>query len=163
MAALVLFLALVLLVAAAHKAIARERMAAAAARLTGSTPSIGSLAAWAAAGVEIAAGLALLMPPTRMLGGVIAALLWLGYAALLARRRGESLDCGCSFGSRENPVGVFEIGRAVFLALLGTVVALLPAATFTPEAPFAALAMFALLTASATLADNGPGLRRLRA
>ena len=163
MAALALFLALVLLVAAAHKAVARDRMAAAAARLTGLKAPMGGLAASAAAGVELAAGLALLMPPTRMLGGVIAALLWLGYAALLARHWGQSLDCGCSFGGHEKPVGAFEVGRAGLLALLGVVVALLPSAAITPEAPFAALGLFALLTASATLADNGPGLRRLRA
>jgi uncharacterized membrane protein YphA (DoxX/SURF4 family) len=163
MAAIALFLALVLLVAAAHKAIAHDRMAAAAARLTGSPSSMGSPAAWAAAALELLAGMAMLMPATRTVGGLLAAILWLGYAVLLARHWGQSLDCGCSFGSREKPVGAFETGRALLLALLGIVVALLPAGAITPEAPFAALGLFALLTASATLADNIPGLRRLRA
>lgn len=163
MAALALFLALVLFVAAAHKALARARMAAAAARLTGLLMPIASLAAWVAAGVELAAGLALLMPTTQVIGGLIAASLWLAYALLLALRWGQSLDCGCSFGTREKPVGAFEVGRAILLALLGVVVALLPSEALTPEAPFAALALFALLMASAALADNGPGLKRLRA
>ena len=163
MPALALFLALVLFVAAGHKAIARARLVAATARLTGLQIPMASLATWAAAGVEIAAGLALLMPDTNMIGGLIAVSLWLGYTLLLALRWGQSLDCGCSFGAREKPVGAFEVGRAALIALLGAVVAFLPPEALTPEAPFAALALFALLTASAALADNGPGLKRLRA
>lgn len=162
MAGVSLFLALVLFVAAAHKAIARDRMAAAAARLTGLSAPLGAVAAWVAAGAELTAGLALIMPGTRMLGGLLAAALWLGYAFLLARRFGSSLDCGCSFAAREKPVGAFEVGRAILLSFIGLAVALSPIAAFTPEAPFAALALFALLFAGAELADNLPRLRSLK-
>jgi hypothetical protein len=161
MGALAYFLALVLLVAAAHKAVARERMAVATARLLGLNHAMGATFAWTAAGIEALAALALILPDTRALGAIIAALLWAGYGVALVRHWGQTLDCGCSFSSRENPVGLFAVARATALALLGVMVAIFPSATFTPEAPFAALGFFALLTATGELADNLPGLRRL--
>jgi hypothetical protein len=163
MAALAYFLALVLLVAAAHKAVAHERMAVATARLLSLNSAVGSALAWTAAGLETLAALALILPETRMLGAVIAAMIWAGYGVALLRHWGQTLDCGCSFSSREKPVGLFAVARATALALLGVMVANFPSATFTPEAPFAALAFFALLTAMGELADNVPGLRRLSA
>ena len=45
-----------------------------------------------------------------------AALLWLGYAAVLWRHRGQVLDCGCDLVAREKPVD--DIAIATSLRLL---------------------------------------------
>lgn len=147
MAALSLFLALVLALAAAHKLLKRDRLATAAARLTGLPLSTGALVSLAAAALETVAAIALLLPGTQPIGAAIAALLWLGYAALLASHLGQSLDCGCSLGVREKPVSALLVARATGLAALALLVAFAPTAAPTIETPFAALAFLALYLA----------------
>lgn len=149
-----LFLAVVLLTAAAHKLVARDRLAAAAARLTGVSPALGQPLSFAAAAVEAGAGLALAAPAARPAGALIAALLWAGYALLLwrAHRAGRAFDCGCSFGAQPKIVTLFPVKRAVILALLAVVVALLPAGMPGVLDLFAALGFFALYLAAGELA-----------
>lgn len=147
MGALPLFLALVLAIASAHKLLKHDRLAVAASRLTGLPISTAGLASNAAAAVEALAALALLFPETRIVGGSIAVILWLGYAVLLARRLGHSLDCGCSLGQREKPVSVALVIRALGLSGLALVVVLTPLATFSAESPFAAFGFLALYLA----------------
>lgn len=151
-----LFLALVLAAAAVHKLVARERLIAATGRLLGLQPPLAAVAMLAAAAIEAVAAIALILPPVRPIGALLAALLWLGYgvALLAARRRGESaFDCGCGFAVQRKPVDRFTIVRPFGLVLLATLVAL------TPEAPaplvepvFAALALYALFLAAGEIA-----------
>lgn len=151
MAALPFFLAMLLTASAAHKAMARDRLAGAAALLVGTGAQAGSLLLIAAGAVEGVAACCLLAPPLREAGALIAALLWGGYATLLWRRRGQSLDCGCDWVARERPVGSAQIARPLLLAALALVVAASPPAAFTLDAPFAAAALLALYLAAAEL------------
>ncbi|WP_225010326.1 MauE/DoxX family redox-associated membrane protein [Novosphingobium percolationis] len=151
MTALPLFLALVLGGSALHKALDRQRLASAAARLVGVRPSHGLLLLVAAAGVEAIAALCLLAPALRSTGGLLAAGLWVLYGLALARRRGETLDCGCDLVARERPVATWQIVRAFALAALALLVSALPAAGFGLDAPFAAAAFLALYLAASEL------------
>lgn len=151
MAALTLFLALLLGASALHKALDRERLAHAAARLGGTSTSAGPLLLLIAGTIEVAAALCLLLPEVRATGALIAAALWTGYAAALLRRRGEALDCGCDLVARVKPVMDMQIARPALLALLAVAVAALPAAPFEIMTPFAALGLLALYVAAAEL------------
>ena len=144
MAALVLFLTLLLGTSALHKAVDRQRLGVAAARLAGAKPSTGPLLLIAAGVAEGTAALCLLIAPLRPAGALIALLVWALYAVLLLRRRGQSLDCGCDLVARERPVGRFQIARPGLLAGLAALVALLPEESFTLDAPFAAAGFLAL-------------------
>lgn len=152
MAALALFLALVLLGAAAHKAMQRDRLALAVARLLGLSAPIASLVLVLAAVLEALAALAIMIPQTAAGGLFAAALIWALYAAALLRRWGAVLDCGCDFAAREKPVGTITILRPAILAALAAGCALAPPAVWTVEAPFAAAALFALWFAASELA-----------
>lgn len=147
MFALSLFLALVLAVSAAHKLLAPERLAMAAAKLAGIQPAAGALLSFAAAALEIVAALALLFAESRIIGCAIAALLWAGYAILLARRIGTRLDCGCSFGGGEKPVTPAIASRAAGLAVVAIVAGILPSAPFSIQSLFAAAGFLALYLA----------------
>lgn len=147
MAELSLFLALVLMMAAAHKVTDRERLAASATALTGAPAALGSVLSFGAAAYEAVVALALLFPTSRPSGALLAAGLWALYGVALARRFGSTLDCGCSFASREKPVDSFAVARAVGLAVMSIAVFLLPPAPFTIMTPFAALGFFALYLA----------------
>lgn len=154
MYALALLLALVLGSAAAHKLIARPRLARATGRLLRVNESLALPAMLAAAAVEAAAAIALLIPATQSLGALIALMLWLGYAVALhlAHRRGDdSFDCGCNFGTSRKGIDRFTRLRPVGLGLLAMLVILYPGA---PDviAPFAALALFIMYLAAAELA-----------
>lgn len=152
MGALTLFLSMVLVVSAGHKLASPQRMADAAARLAGLSTAMGPPLAFAAAGVEAVAALALLLSPTHTGGAMAACTLWCGYGALLFARRGQRLDCGCDLSVRAKPIGAFAIARPLFLAALALLVAFPPAAlAWSIDAPFAALALLALWFAAAEL------------
>ncbi len=144
MAALVLFCAALLAASALHKATSRGRLAEAAARLAGVGPVPGQLLLILAGTLELVAAACLLAPPLRTTGAVIAALVWGSYALALARRRGETLDCGCDLAVRTKPVTTALVLRAAGLALLAGIVALIPDAAITLDAPFAAAGLLAL-------------------
>jgi hypothetical protein len=144
MAPLILFCAALLAASALHKALSRERLAAATARLVGTGPVPGQLLLILAGALELVAAACLLAPPLRTAGAVIAALVWSAYALALARRRGETLDCGCDLAVRTKPVTSALVLRAAGLAVLAGIVALLPDAPFTLDAPFAAAGLLAL-------------------
>lgn len=147
-----LFLALVLLSAAAHKAFQADRLAGAAARLAGVNAGFGRVLAATAGAVELLAAIALLFAATRPAGAAIAAGLWLVYAVLLVRRRGEAFDCGCTFGAHAAAPRVFAPARAILFAALALAAAFLPAGAWSPEPLFAALALFSLQSAAGELA-----------
>lgn len=162
MAAISLFLILILAVSAVHKVLSRVRLAPVAARLAGAPASLGGALLALAASVEALAALALAIPATRAGGALAAALLWSAYALALGRRHGERLDCGCDFTAREKPVDAFAILRAALLAALALPLAYDPAAAvMAPDAPFAALALAALWFAAGELSVL-PALARSR-
>lgn len=157
MAALVLFCALLLAASALHKATACERLARATAKLAGTGALGGQMLLIAAGTVEIVAAACLVIPSLRMTGALIAAALWAGYALALARRRGETLDCGCYLATRAKPVTWALVLRSAGLALLAGGVAKLPYAMLTIDAPFAAAGLLALyIGASELLAIPAP-------
>jgi uncharacterized membrane protein YphA (DoxX/SURF4 family) len=160
-AALSLFLAALLALATTHKLLDRARLVPVAARLAGCGLPAASLLLALAACAEALAGLALLMAELRSGGALAAGLIWLGYGALLARRRGETLDCGCDLLPRERPVDDFAIARPLVLVLLALLAGLLPGTSWSIDTPFAALAMLALWFAAAEL-QAIPKLARIR-
>ena len=157
MGALILFCAMLLAASAVHKAAARERLAAATAKLAGTGALGGQLLLIVAGTAEIVAALCLLIAPLRVPAALIAAALWAGYALALARRRGQTLDCGCDLAARAKPVTSALVLRSGGLALLAAGLALLPETPFTLDAPFAAAGLLALyLGASELLAIPSP-------
>jgi uncharacterized membrane protein HdeD (DUF308 family) len=157
MAALILFCAALLATSALHKATARERLAAATAKLAGTGALGGQLLLILAGTVEIVAALCLVIEPLRMAGALITAALWAGYALALARRHGQTLDCGCDLAARPKPVTWALVLRSAGLAVLAGGIALLPQTAFTLDTPFAALGLLALyLGASELLAIPSP-------
>lgn len=154
MYALACFLALVLGSAAVHKLIARDRLTRATGRLLRLNDALAAPAMFAAAAVEAAAALALLIPATQGIGAMIATALWLGYAVALhaAHRRGDdAFDCGCSFGRSSKGIDLYTRLRPLALALIALAVVALPGA-FEVAAPFAGLAFFAMYLAAGELA-----------
>ena len=151
MIALVLFCAALLAASALHKALARTRLAEATARLAsvGAVPA--QLLLILAGTLELVAAACLLAPPLRFVGGGIAALVWGSYAIARARRRGETLDCGCDLAVRSKPITTALVLRAATLAALAVLVALLPDTPFTLDAPFAAAGMLALYLGASEL------------
>lgn len=157
MAAVILFCAALLAASALHKATARDRLAAAAAKLAGTGALGGQLLLIVAGTAEIVAAICLLIEPLRLAGALIAAALWAGYGLALARRHGQTLDCGCDLAARAKPVTWALVLRSAALAVLAGGVALLPTTTFTLDAPFAAAGLLALyIGASELLAIPSP-------
>lgn len=163
MTPLLLFLAGILASAALHKLLARQRLVAVTARLAGTGLVGGALLLTLAGLVEALAALAIVMPGLGEGGLVAAALLWLTYAAALWRHRGKVLDCGCDLVSREKPIDAVAIGRPWLLAALALVLVLAGpvALDWSPDAPFAALALLALWFAAGEL-HSLPKLSRTR-
>jgi uncharacterized membrane protein YphA (DoxX/SURF4 family) len=151
MAALALFCAALLAASALHKLLARDRMITATARLTGVSPVPSQLLLIHAGALELVAAACLLVPQLRTAGAVIAALVWGAYALALARRHGETLDCGCDLAARSKPVTTALVLRAAGLAVLAGTIAVLPEAPFTLDAPFAAAGLLAFYLGASEL------------
>jgi hypothetical protein len=119
------FLTALLLASAVHKALDRPRMVAAVTSLSG----LSGAAAWtmlAVAGlIELATGLGLLLPAARLGAALAAGALWTGYLLLLVRalRRGDRIDCGCTFGRRRSGAGGGQVRRNLTLVALSLFVA----------------------------------------
>lgn len=157
------FLATVLASAAIHKLVARERLASAAAQMTGLAPGLGQPLSLSAAAVEAGAAVALLSPATRPTGYVLAGLLWTSYALLLwrARQRGDRFDCGCSLSGPSRSTEAYPAMRAAALATLAAVAALLPAGSPNIFSVFGALTFFALYLAAGEIASASSSARSL--
>ncbi len=160
-APLTLFLAAVLGASALHKLLARERLVTVTARLTGAKLPSAALLLALAATLEALAALALLVPALRVGGAGAAAALWLSYGFALWRQRGAVLDCGCDLVARDKPVDILAIARPLLLAALAAASAFAPAAVWTLDTPFAALALLALWFAAGEL-QAIPKLMRTR-
>ncbi len=123
------FLALLLIASAAHKALQRARVRRAAQALAGVSPRYAASLATAAAIAEVLAGCLLLIPAGRLVGALLAVSIWGAYGAALARawRSGKTdVDCGCSFGAASGPLGPYQWLRAFGLATLAALVAAAP-------------------------------------
>jgi len=120
------FLAVLLIVSAAHKARRWQAIRGAAGRLSGMPYRLTAVAAAGAAGAELLAGAALLVPSLRVEGAVATLVVWGGYTVLLLRAllRGQrDIDCGCSFGEARHTLAWFDVGRnLVLMSLVGFVV-----------------------------------------
>lgn len=126
--AIAVFLALILLGSAAHKAADLRRASAAAAGLVGLSRPLTALAVIALL-AETALGPALLVAQTRHSAALGAVVLWAAYAMLvyrLAATGREGFDCGCSF-SRRTSSSSKQWQVAATLAVLAMFVALFPA------------------------------------
>jgi hypothetical protein len=143
------FQAVLLLASGLHKLIRRGRTQAVIHDFAGVPLYLAPFAAVIAALTELLAGLLLLTAPYRAAGGLLAVLIWGGYLALILRAIAQGrrdVDCGCSFGPTQRPLGVFQAVRNMVLAAMAVLVAAGSAATVTGAlAPSQILAAFALL------------------
>lgn len=120
------FLAVLLIASALHKSLDRRRLAGSVEALIGVGGRLALLVLVLAALVEFAAGAALILPATRLYGAVAAAVIWSLYLRLILRAVGEGradIDCGCAFGRRSAPLGLFEAGRNLTLVALAAATA----------------------------------------
>lgn len=164
LAALSTLLAVVLATAAAHKWIARDRLALATSHLTRMPPAFARVLSLCAAGWEALAALALVVPATRLWGALLASGLWSLYALLTwrAQRAGHAFDCGCSFTSRKRSADPLTVARAITLALFAALAALVPGdPLYDIASVLAGIAFFILAVAGGELADLAPLRRRL--
>jgi len=150
MSALTLFLALLLASSVLHKALAHKRLAQVAGVLTGLRGQ-GMLALIVAGTIELVAAACLLVPATHFTGGLLAALVWAGYALTLLRKRGRVLDCGCDLVAREKAVDGLLVARPAALAVLALIAGAMPFAELEIETPFAAAGLLALYLAGSEL------------
>ena len=160
MSALGLFLALLLLVSALHKYVARDQLAVATAKLVGVSAQFGPLFLLAAGLVEICAAFVLLLSAWPLVGALMAAALWGLYALALLARRGQSLDCGCDFTRRAKPVTWGAVLRPLVLMSLALLWATSPERALHWDTPFAALALLVLYFAATELAALPSRVRR---
>ncbi len=157
MAGLAWFLALVLASSAIQKVVARDRMSAATAQLTGAAPGLAAPISLVAAAIEAMAAVALLFTATQPVGALLAAAIWLAYGVALtaAAQRGDSLDCGCSFAVRKRSIDNFTVARPFALAAFaaGVLIAASKGGTAPGIEPlFAALGLFTLYHAAGEIA-----------
>jgi Methylamine utilisation protein MauE len=126
-AQLAAFLALLLLASGLHKMIRRDRSQSVVREFAGVPRVLAPFAVMAVAAAELLAGLLLLMPAYRTLGGVFAALIWAVYLGLILRAIAQGrrdVDCGCTFGIAHRPLGAFQVVRNALLVSMAAVVAM---------------------------------------
>jgi hypothetical protein len=120
------FEAVLLLASALHKMIRRDRTQAVVREFAGVPRNFAPFAVVAVALLELLASLLLWMPSTRMAGGMLAVLIWGGYLALILRAIAQGkrdVDCGCTFGGTQRPLGVYQVVRNVMLTGLALLAA----------------------------------------
>jgi len=124
-AQLAAFLALILLASGVHKLIRRDRSQAVVREFAGVPRVLAPLTVLAVAVTELLAGLLLLTPAYRAVGGVLAALIWAAYLGLIVRAIAQGrrdADCGCTFGIAHRPLGAFQVTRNAVLVVMGALV-----------------------------------------
>jgi len=120
------FVAILLFASGLHKLMRRNRIVAAVRDFAGVPQSLAPLAAATAAVAEILGGGLLLSPSHRAAGGALAALIFGGYLLLILRAVAQGkrdVDCGCTWGAAQRPLGAYHAARNVILigaALLTT-------------------------------------------
>jgi hypothetical protein len=149
------FQALLLLASGLHKLIRRDRTQAVVHEFAGVPRYLAPFAVVIVAVAEMLASLLLWTPSYRVVGGLLAALVWGGYLSLILRAIAQGrrdVDCGCTFGAGRRPLGVFQVVRNVMLAGTAMLVAAGSAASGTGAviasqilAAFALLALYGAL------------------
>ena len=120
-AQLVAFLALILLASGLHKLIRRARSQAVVREFADVPRALAPFTVWVVATAELLAGLLLLTPAYRAVGGVLAALIWAAYLGLIVRAIAQGrrdVDCGCTFGMAHRPLSAFQVTRNVVLVVM---------------------------------------------
>ena len=113
------FQAVLLLVSGVHKLIRPERLRTAAHEFAGVPRRFAPFALGVVALAELLACLLLWTPSYRGVGGALAALIWGLYLALILRAIAQgrrNVDCGCTFGVAQHPLGLFQVSRNALLA-----------------------------------------------
>lgn len=115
--------------------------------------------------IEALTVLAMLVPGLRQAGGIAAAMLFAGYAGLMALallQGRRQIDCGC--GGVPQIVSGFTLARNAVLCMLALTVAGLPPATVLPQeaavAIAAALVLVAIHAVAEKLASHLPHIRQ---
>jgi hypothetical protein len=120
------FESLLLLASALHKAVSWRHLETVVGRFAGLGQSVAPIALGTSAALEVAAGGLLWVPGLRMVGALLAALVWTVYLVLIVRAIAagrRDADCGCSFGAKSRPLGAYQVTRnAVLLGLAAFVV-----------------------------------------
>ena len=120
------FQAVLLLASGLHKLAGRGRTQSVIHDFAGVPRHLAPAAGVVVAVTEMLVGLLLWTPSHRAVGGVLAVLIWGGYLALILRAIAQGrrdVDCGCTFGATQRPLGVFQVmrnGVLVCVALLVT-------------------------------------------
>jgi Methylamine utilisation protein MauE len=129
------FLALLLAASAVHKGLRFAYTQRVVHDFAGVPRAAAAGAALSAVLLESLAGILLFLPAYRLAGGLLAALIWGVYLALIVRAIGRGLrevDCGCSFGTASfgtasvdatrHPLGAFEVARNALLVVFALLV-----------------------------------------
>lgn len=145
------FQSLLLAIAALHKLVGRSRANKAIHELTGVPLALAPLAVPVIALLELSASAMLCFPSHRTMGGSLAALLWGAYLVSIARAIGQGrrdVDCGCSFGATQRPLGLVQVVRNAVLTSLALLVVVVSVTSgvspVTAEQGLAAVALLAL-------------------
>jgi hypothetical protein len=147
------FQAVLLLATGFHKLIARGRTQKVLQEFAGLPRTLAPSAVLLVSFTEILAGSLLCVPGYRAWGGVLAALIWSGYLALIAAaivQGRRDVDCGCSFGGTHSPLGAYQVTRNLCLiatAVLAALSALGSVEALTVQQLLAACALLALYAA----------------
>ena len=143
------FLAALLLASGLHKLIRPRRIESVVHEFAGVPSRLAPTAVVLAAAVELLAGILLWTPSLRAAGGALAVLIWGGYLFLILRAIAQgrrAVDCGCSFGAAQRPLGPYQVVRNAVLIGAASLVAAGAAANATgPVLGSQIIAAFALL------------------
>jgi hypothetical protein len=126
-AQLAAFQAALLLASGLHKLLRHARTRAVVHEFAGVPRSLAPFAVSAAVAAEMLAAGLLCTAAHRGAGGVLAALIWSAYLALILRsiaRGRRDVDCGCTFGGARRLLGAYAVVRNLALAAMAAAVAL---------------------------------------
>jgi uncharacterized membrane protein YphA (DoxX/SURF4 family) len=159
------FEALLLIASAAHKLVKWPSLQNVVQRFGAVPPSWAATALAGTVSSELVAGILLVVPAYRTAGAVLAAIIWAAYLALIVRaivQGRRDVDCGCSFGPTQRPLGSFQVVRNA--VLVGFAVLVASGSSMSGSVPVQAsqaLAACALLALYAAL-DQVMALQPLR-
>ena len=125
------FQSALLLASGLHKLIRHDHTRTVAHDFAGVPRDLAPFAAAAIAAVELLAAAMLWTPSYRVAGGALAVLIWGGYLALILRAMAQGrrdVDCGCTFGSAQRPLGAYQVVRNAALTGVASMVAVSSAA-----------------------------------
>jgi hypothetical protein len=167
MVQLAAFQAVLLLASALHKMARPARARTVVHEFVGVPGRLALAAAVLIAAAEAMAGLLLWTQSYRAAGGALAALIWSAYLVLILRAIAQGrrdVDCGCSFGAAQRPLGAYQVVRNVWLAVMASLVAAVSAASaggpvLGPQilAAIALLALYGAVDQAMTLAPPRTG------